>query len=90
MTPNVHVFCCFSVEKSIGDSADALIVAAKQHEAHDYLTLKKSTVASDAGRGLFARRDISKSENNGFLCFFFGKLLLVTNEEVGGLNISFS
>jgi hypothetical protein len=53
-----------------------------QWNLYPALTVKKSTLGEVAGLGLFARKDISCSENGGLLCHFFGKIIVATEEQV--------
>ena len=58
-----------------------------QYKAHPKLTLKyPSTLGPEVGRGLFARENIGiDDENDGFLCHFFGMIILATPEQVRNL-----
>ena len=61
-----------------------------QYKAHPNLTIKQpSTLGPQVGRGLFAREDIPlDDENDGFLCYFFGMILLATQEQVSCIPFS--
>jgi hypothetical protein len=86
--PHVCNYVCFvwetfmncRVPKSIGESHHGLVVAEQQHNQYGHLTLRQSCIPN-AGRGLFARKDIFKGENDSILCHFFGSVLLVRKEQ---------
>ena len=72
------------------DVAQGFHLMEAQYKAHSNLTIKQpSTLGPQVGRGLFAREDIPfDDDNDGFLCYFFGMILLATPEQVSCIPIS--
>jgi hypothetical protein len=66
-----------------------LAVLRLQLRKMDHLTIKPSTLGPKVGKGLFAAKDIHPSQQGGILCFFFGKLLLCSNEEIASACINY-
>ena len=61
----------------------AIAVLRLQHKLLPFLQVKQSSLGPDVGLGLFTTQDIDIQEGGGFLCQFFGKIVVSTSEEVG-------
>jgi hypothetical protein len=66
-----------------------LAVVRQQLKKLDFLTIKTSTLGPTVGKGLFAARDIHPSQQGGILCFFFGKVVLCTDEEIASACVNY-
>jgi predicted alpha-1,6-mannanase (GH76 family) len=64
------------------NTEDGLELLQAQWSKFPSLTIGYSSLGEAVGLGLFARRDISCSENNGMLLPFFGKIIVATEEQV--------
>jgi hypothetical protein len=69
------------------NTAEGMEVLKLQWRIYPALTIKHSTLGEPGGLGLFARKDITTDENDGILCFFFGKIIVATEEEVSFLQV---
>jgi hypothetical protein len=69
------------------NTEDGLDLLQTQWKIFPALTIGHSSLGEDVGLGLYARRDIKCSDNNGMLLPFFGKIIVATEEQVSKIYI---
>jgi hypothetical protein len=70
-------------------SEEGLALLQSQWHTYPSLTIKPSTLGESVGLGLFARKDILLTDNDGTLCLFFGNIIVATEEQVSEIHFDF-